>query len=81
MALGLQSVNVPCVATSDYTSTTGEVTIDDDNTRQCISIPIRTDSFTESLECFTFEISLSNTVNNLTVEPDEASICIVDKNL
>ena len=70
----------PLLATSDYTSTTGSVVIDDNNTRQCISIPIRTDSSHESLECFTFRISLSNTVSNLTVTPDEASICILDVN-
>ena len=67
-------------ATSDYASTTGEVTIDSDNTRQCISILIRTDTLTESTECFSFGMTLSNTVANLTVEPDTASICIIDKN-
>ena len=67
-------------ATSDYTASSGEVTISDVDTRQCVSIPIRRDSSTESQECFTFRISLSNTVNNLTVDPDEASICIVDMN-
>ena len=67
-------------ATSDYASTTGEVTIDSDNTRQCISILIRIDTLTESTECFSFGITLSNTVANLTVEPDTASICIIDKN-
>ena len=68
------------IATSDYAARSGEVTINEDDTRQCISIPIYTDSTTESLQCFSFQISLSNTVNNLTVDPDEASICIVDKN-
>ena len=67
-------------ATSDYTAQTGEVTINDDDTRQCVSIPIREDSITsESLECFSFSITLSNTVNNLTVDPDETSICIVNR--
>ena len=73
---------IPCfcfIATSDYTARSGEVTINDADTRQCISIPIREDSSTENLECFTFGISLSNTVNDLTIDPDEASICIVDK--
>ncbi|CAI8052154.1 Sodium/calcium exchanger 2 [Geodia barretti] len=65
---------------NDYTSASGEVTIDDDTTRQCISIMIRTDSVTESKECFTFSISLENTVTNLTVDPDETSVCIIDKN-
>ena len=68
------------IATSDYAARSGEVTINEDDTRQCISIPIYTDSITESLQCFSFLISTSNTANNLTVDPDEASICIVDKN-
>ena len=64
---------------NDYTSVSGEVTIDDDTTRQCISVTITTDSYTESRECFTFSITLKNTVANLTVDPDETSICIIDK--
>ena len=68
------------IATSDYGSRSGEITINEDDTHQCVSIPIYTDSTTESLQCFSFQISLSNTVNNLTVDPDEASICIVDVN-
>ena len=56
------------------------MTINDGDTRQCVSIPIREDySTSESLECFTFSITLSNTVNNLTVDPDETSICIVNR--
>ena len=68
------------IATSDYGSRSGEITINEDDTYQCLSIPIYTDSTTESLQCFSFQITLSNTVNNLTVDPDEASICIVDVN-
>ena len=68
------------IASSDYEPQSGQVTINEDDARQCVSIPIYTDRFTESLQCFSFRISLSNTVNNLTVDPDEASICIVDVN-
>ena len=80
--LGKSSIEYIClyVATSDYAAQSGEVSINEDDTRQCISIPIYTDRITESLQCFSFRISLSNTVNNLTVDPDEASICIVDMN-
>lgn len=67
-------------ATSDYTATTGEVTITEDAPFQCVSIPIRYDSVTELTECFTFEISSAATVSGLTVDPSETQICIVDRN-
>ena len=67
------------IATSDYASQTGEVTITEDAPFQCVSIPIRTDTYTESTECFTFGITSANTVDGLTVEPSEADICIIDR--
>lgn len=67
-------------ATSDYTARSGQVTIAEDALLQCVSIPIRSDSFSEDMECFTFEINARTTVSGLTVNPNEAEICIVDTN-
>ena len=68
-------------ATSDYTARSGEVTISEDALLQCVSIPIRTDSYLETTnECFTFRISAAATIDGLSIEPSEAEICIVDRN-
>jgi hypothetical protein len=67
-------------SSSDYSHRSGDVTISDDDTYQCVSIPITTDSYVEHLQCFTIQIGLSNTVDNVTVDPARASICIFDRN-
>ena len=75
------TVWISSLATSDYTSTTGKATITEDALRQCVSIPIKTDSVTETTnQCFTFKITSSSTVDGLTVSPSQTEICIVDKN-
>ena len=66
--------------TSDYTSKSGEVAITEDALIQCVSIPIRSDSYTESEQCFTFEITARDSISGLTVSPTEAEICITDFN-
>ena len=66
--------------TSDYTSKSGEVTITEDSLMQCVSIPIRTDSITESEQCFNFDITARGSVTGLTVAPSETEICITDTN-
>ena len=67
-------------ATSDYSPRSGHVTIGDDDTYQCVSIPIINDNSVENVQCFWIEIRLSNTVDNITVNPSVASICIFDRN-
>ena len=68
-------------ATSDYTARSGSVTITEDVLFQCVSIPIRSDSTTETTnECFKFRISTAATIDGLSVQPNEAEICIVDRN-
>ena len=68
------------LGSSDYTTLSGEATITEDVLMQCVSIQIRTDSFTETTnECFTFGITSASTVDGLTVEPSEAHICIIDR--
>ena len=67
--------------TNDYSSRSGHVTITEDVQFQCVSIPIRNDNIRESsYECFTFQISAVSTIDGLSVEPSEASICIIDRN-
>jgi hypothetical protein len=67
--------------TTDYTTTSGEVTITEDVLFHCVSIPIRADSSTETInECFTFQISAAATIDGLSIQNNEAEICIVDKN-
>ena len=56
------------------------MTITEDAQFQCVSIPIYADSSTESLQCFTFRISAGATIDGLIVEPNNAEICIVDRN-
>ena len=56
------------------------MTITEDAQFQCVSIPIYADSLTESLQCFTFQISAGATIDGLSVEPSNAEICIVDRN-
>ena len=69
------------LATTDYTTTSGEVTITEDVLFHCVSIPIRADSSTETInECFTFQISAAATIDGLSIQNNEAEICIVDKN-
>ena len=68
------------IDTSDYSSTSGEVTITEDSPMQCVSIQIRSDSYTESEQCFTFDVSSSSSVTGLTVSPSETEICIIDTN-
>jgi len=47
---------------------------------QCISVLIQSDSNSEQdMECFTFRISAADTVSGLTVDPAEASVCIIDQ--
>ena len=53
--------------------------ITEDSLLQCISIPIRSDTYIESEECFTFEITSRTTVAGLSVEPSETEICITDR--
>ena len=49
-------------------------------TFQCISVLIQSDSSSEQdTECFTFRISAANTVSGLTVDPAQASVCIIDQ--
>lgn len=73
--------HISYTATSDYTATSGTATITEDTPFQCVSIRIRYDSITETTnECFKFRITSSNTVSGLTVDPNEANICIVDLN-
>ena len=56
------------------------MTITEDVLFQCVSIQIRTDTYTEATnECFNFRISSAATVSGLTVEPSETKICIVDR--
>ena len=66
------------IGTSDYTVQTGNLVISEDSLMQCVSIPIRSDSTTESEECFTFGVTARSTVTGLTVEPSETEICITD---
>ena len=56
------------------------MSINDNALVQCVSIPIRTDSFVETTnQCFTFRISAADTIDGLNIEPNEAEICIVDR--
>ncbi|CAI8052156.1 hypothetical protein GBAR_LOCUS28548, partial [Geodia barretti] len=64
--------------TSDYSSRSGEVLISEDAPVQCVSVPIRSDSITESEQCFTFEITARGSTSGLTVSPSGAEICITD---
>ena len=67
-------------AGNDYTSLSGFVTITDDVTFQCISVLIQSDSSSEQdTECFTFRISVADTVSGLSVDPAQASVCIIDQ--
>ena len=49
-------------------------------TFQCISVLIQSDSSSEQdTECFTFRISAADTVSGLTLDPAQASVCIIDQ--
>lgn len=54
------------------------MTVTEDASLQCVSIPIRSDTYTERDECFMFRISSAGTVAGLSVEPSETEICILD---
>ena len=68
------------LATNDYTTASGEVTITEDVLFHCVSIPISADYSTETInECFTFQISAAATIDGLSIQNNEAEICIVDR--
>ena len=69
------------LATSDYYTTSGRVTITEDIPIQCVSIRIRRDqSRQRRYECFTFSITAVRHIDGLIVEPSEAQICIIGTN-
>ena len=68
------------IDTNDYTSRSGRVTISEDALIQCVSIPIRSDGFSERQQCFYFGITATQSVSGLTVSPGQAEICIMDIN-
>ena len=56
------------------------MTITEDALFHCVSIPIRADYSTETInECFIFQISAAANIDGLSIQPSEAEICIVDK--
>ena len=72
---------VSLLAPSDYTAQSGSVTVTDGAQLQCIPISIVSSSSTEQdVECFTFSTSAADTVTGLTVDPAQASVCIIDRN-
>ena len=68
------------IAPSDYGSLSGQVTITDDTQIQCIPISIVfTNNAEEDVECFVFGISATDAVIGLTVDPVEATVCIMKR--
>ena len=66
------------IDTNDYTSRSGVVIVSEDALIQCVSIPIRSDGFSERQRCFSFGITATHSVSGLTVSPGQAEICITD---
>ena len=64
-------------APGDYTEASGTLIITEDEAVPCVSVSITSDSADElDRECFAFTIS--TTMEQISVETDQATICITD---
>jgi len=69
-----------CLAPEDYTAINGTLQMSEDALVQCVPIPISLDNVEEpEEECFTYSILSPSEVAGLTLNPNETTICITDK--
>ena len=63
----------------DYTYSSSSDVLDDNDSSDCDSIPILTDTLDEEEECFTVSLSTTTTfLSGLTISPHIGTVCITD---
>ena len=62
----------------DYTYSSSTDALDDNDSSDCDSIPILSDTVDEEEECFTVSLSISTSYSGLTISPRIGTICITD---
>ena len=66
-------------APADFTTTSGTLTVTDDNPVQCVSIAIIDDiDDEEDSECFSFTVSAVTALEGVSLGTPQATICITD---
>ena len=62
----------------DYSYSSQSDSLDDNDSSDCDSISILTDTIDEEEECFTVSLSSSSSYSGLTISPRIGTICITD---
>ena len=62
----------------DYTYTYTSDSLDDNDSSDCSSVPIISDSIDEEEECFTVSLSTTTSLSGLTIHPRIGTVCIND---
>ncbi|CAI8052979.1 Extracellular matrix protein 3, partial [Geodia barretti] len=78
-SLTYSTVDGAAAAPADFTTTSGTLTVTDDNPVQCVSIAIIDDiDDEEDSECFAFTVSVVTALEGVSLGTSQATICITD---
>jgi hypothetical protein len=77
----LRTVQGDATDGEDYTYTYRNDVISDSDSSDCITIPIISDSTDEEEECFTASLSTTTSLQGLVLNPQIATVCIVDEDI
>ena len=80
MLRGLINVSlvIYIIAPADFTEASGTLTVSEDDTVECVSITIISDTEDEdNRECFALAISITDT-EGVSLETTQATVCITD---